>query len=1171
MAQLSSPGVSVSVIDESFYTPSAAGTVPLIVVATAQDKATGSATGTAPGTLQANAGKVYLMTSQKDLSDTFGTPVFKTDANNNPIHAGEQNEFGLQAAYSYLGVSNRAYVVRADVNLNQLAPTATEPKGKPADGTYWLDTANTAWGLFEWNSSPANITGGQTFGVKFPLVITELASAPLVGNEYTPLAGLGSTGDYAVVAVTDLIKFWYKKPTTSTSAGWVLVGSREWIASHPTVQSSTSTTTIEVGDVLTINGVNLTGVTSLDGLVSDINGGGPDGQLGSQTYTTNAITTVGSPVLHFASVAPLPPVGAVVTGTNIPADSVVVSSTSTSITINNNIQTQVSSATAITVNSSADDGAFAVLGVRAHNNAGKLELYSDGTSKSGGNGSSTDGKIAVSGTMLAALNITAGTYACPSLAIQSHTSVPMWKITGTNQENRPTGSVWIKTTTPNAGANWKVKKYSELSGAFVEQVAPIYASLLSPNAPHAEALLKLDKTGGGINLAKGTTYVQFNTALSALNSADFKIFARSAVGATTTKTSVTFPNVSNSFELTETLVNGTTYTGTVTGFTSAQTLRDLIGLAGFTNVTATIDTTGAVIISHKQGGDMYFNNLVGIDTDFFTTNFYADSSSSGLVSLWQPISEYNTAYTQSATAPTSVTANGQLWYNSVNSEVDIMVNSGTAWVGYRNWIEDKVLGAENTSRVGYAPIVSATRPSTSGKLQGDLWINTADSENYPALYKFNLDSQKWVAVNTADQTTEDGIVFADARWGTSGAATTAGSIVELLTNDFVDFDAPNPALYPTGTMLWNLRRSGFNVKKFVQDYVVTTDNNPWFNNKESMSGYYPHRWVSVAANNEDGSGAFGRKAQRKVVVQALQALVNSNQEIRDTESRIFNLIATPGYPELVGEMVGLNADRGLTSFVVADTPARLTPDATSLNNWGTNQKGAMEDSDNGLVTSDEYLGFFYPWGYTSDNVGNNIVVPPSHMILRTIALNDQVAYPWFAPAGTRRGGITNATAVGYVTAGGEFQSVALNNGQRDTLAAIKVNPITFIAGTGLVNFGQYTRAKNASALDRINVARLVIYLRRQFAQLAKPYVFEPNDKITRDEIKNAANSLLLELVGQRALYDFLVVCDESNNTPARIDKNELYLDVAIEPVKAVEFIYIPLRLKNTGEIKGLSA
>ena len=84
-------------------------------------------------------------------------------------------------------------------------------------------------------------------------------------------------------------------------------------------------------------------------------------------------------------------------------------------------------------------------------------------------------------------------------------------------------------------------------------------------------------------------------------------------------------------------------------------------------------------------------------------------------------------------------------------------------------------------------------------------------------------------------------------------------------------------------------------------------------------------------------------------------------------------------------------------------------------------------------------------------------------------------------------------------------------------------------------------------------------------------MFEPNDKITRDEIKQATESLMIELVGLRALYDFLVVCDETNNTPARIDRNELYVDIAVEPVKAVEFIYIPLRLKNTGEIASLGS
>ena len=413
-------------------------------------------------------------------------------------------------------------------------------------------------------------------------------------------------------------------------------------------------------------------------------------------------------------------------------------------------------------------------------------------------------------------------------------------------------------------------------------------------------------------------------------------------------------------------------------------------------------------------------------------------------------------------------------------------------------------------------------------------------------------------------------MFADARYNTNGANSgTAGTIAALMTSNFLDPDAPDPALYPKGMLLWNLRRSGFNVKKFVRNSINTSGNNIRFNNDESMAGYYAHRWVTESANQANGAGSFGRKAQRKVVVQSIQALVNSNQEIRDNQSRIFNLLACPGYSELIGEMVTLNTDRGITCFVVGDLPFRLSSDATTVNNYATNVNKAVEDNDDGLVTSNEYLGVFYPSLFSSDNAGKNVVVPASHGIIRTIALSDQVSFPWFAPAGTRRGGITNASAAGFINDEGEFNSVALNTGQRDTLYSNKINPITFLTGSGLVNFGQKTRAANASALDRINVARLVIYLRSQLDKLAKPYIFEPNDKITRDEIKAQADSLLLELVGQRALYDFLVVCDESNNTPARIDRNELYLDIAIEPVKAVEFIFIPLRLKNTGEIAGL--
>ena len=982
MAQLSSPGVSVSVIDESFYTPAAPGTVPLIVIATAENKLNSAATGTAPGTLAANAGQVYLMTSQKDLGDTFGTPIFKTDANNNPIHAGEQNEYGLQAAYSLLGVSNRAYVVRADCDLGQLDPTATAPNGDPADGTYWFDVSSTTFGIFEWNATTKKFTN------KVPTVIYEGTKVvDFAGQDFTPKGSIGAVGDYAVVCLAAALAangpaqpdavVWYK----SAAGEWVVVGSTEWLA-------------------LSLN---------------------------------------------------------------------------------------------------------------------------------------------------------------RTIAISPHTQVPQWKVS-----TATTGSVWIKTTTPNVGANYFVKKYSAATGSWTYQYSPMQAS-------SAAALNVLDAVGGGLNLATGVTYVKYNSAGASPAEASFKIFARNASGVTKLTQVAGFTAVSCSLKISESragedalfLSNTITFTATAVAAADAELFASAINAqAGLLNITAEV-VSNKVVITHKQGGEIVLSNFAG----GMTAGIFGGSGTTVTGSLWTALIVGGTdtiAFIDNM-APTNIPADGRLWYNTIIDEIDIMVHDGSKWSGYKT---------EFPSTDSAGPIVGATKPILNNSGQAlaanDLWIDTSDLENFPRIHKY-IDT-KWVLVDNSDQTSEDGVLFRDARWTSvgDGAGEDASPISELLVSDYVDADCPDPALYPQGMLLWNLRRSGFNVKRFVQNYVDTTGLNLRFDDgTELMTDYYPHRWVSEAANQENGAGTFGHKAQRKVVVQKLQALVNSNQQIRDEESRIFNLMATPGYPELIGEMISLNYDRGLTAFIVGDTPPRLTPDATTLSNWGFNTAGALEDNDDGLVSFDEYMGVFYPWGYTSDNIGNNIAVPPSHMMLRTIALSDQVSYPWFAPAGTRRGGITNATAVGYITSEGEFQSVALNTGQRDTLQSVKVNPLTFITGTGLVNYGQLTRARNASALDRINVARLVIYLRRQFAQLAKPYVFEPNDKITRDEIKGAAESLLLELVGQRALYDYIVVCDTSNNTPARIDRNELYLDVAIEPVKAVEFIYIPLRLKNTGEIKAL--
>ena len=1089
MAQLSSPGVSVTVIDESFYTPAAAGTVPLFLVASASNKKNGAGTGTAPGTLAANAGKVYLLTSQKDLSDTFGVPSFYTDASNNPIHGSEINEYGLEAAYSFLGVSNRAYVVRADLDLSQLVGTSTAPTSPPADGTYWLDTVNTKWGVFQWNAASATTAGGQTFTNQTATVITDTSLL----SSGVPLSSYGTIGQYAIVATTTLLKTYLKKYQTDTAAGtWVEVGTSAWAASWPAATGTTQNPTLISGDTLVINTVSTTGVTTLSALVTAIN--------------ANATLTSA--------------------------------------------------------------------GIKAAVLNGYLNIYSTGVA------------VAVSGTTVAKVGLTTGSYLAPALTTSAHTSVPLYKIVdqASYVAGYPTGSVWIKTTSANMGADYILKKYSGTAGAFQSQSVGIYANA-------STALYSLDFAGGGLNLPVGTVYAKYNDSESGTVTGSVKFYIRSGVGATTIRSSVigtTFTAGTNTFTLAESTPGSASVGSAISvSFTAtaassdANLLLTAIQAAGFVNITASLNSDNSITITHNDGGEIRLvdtanDPLAKIFSTSTTANFYASPTGTAknyVASLWSPTVAGSGFITISNSAPTSIPADGQLWYNNALSDVDVMVHNGTTWVGYANY--SQLAGGTATDPAG--PIISATQPTTQSDgtvlANGDLWISTAKIESYPMIYKYNLTTQKWVLVDNTDQTSENGIVFADARWGAAGATgATAASIVSLLSSDYLDPDAPDPALYPKGTLLWNLRRSGYNVKQYKRSYFTFGSGikNARMSNADTASYSGTNRWVSVAPNDYQGAGQFGRKSVRAVVVKALTAMTNSNQYIRDEESRVFNLIASPGYVEMIAPMVSLNYDRGLTAFVVGDTPARLASDATTLSNWGNNTGLAADNSDTGLVSTDPYLGVYYPWGYTTDLLGNNIVVPPSHMMLRTIALSDNVSYPWFAPAGVRRGGITNASSVGYIDSlTGEFQVTALNTGQRDTLAGVHVNPLTYLTGTGLVAYGQYTRQLTASSLDRVNVARLVIYLRRQLSLLAKPYVFEPNDTITRNEIKNAAEQLLLELVGQRAIYDFLVVCDTSNNTPARIDRSELYLDIAIEPVKAVEFIYIPLRLKNTGEIKGL--
>ena len=341
----------------------------------------------------------------------------------------------------------------------------------------------------------------------------------------------------------------------------------------------------------------------------------------------------------------------------------------------------------------------------------------------------------------------------------------------------------------------------------------------------------------------------------------------------------------------------------------------------------------------------------------------------------------------------------------------------------------------------------------------------------------------------------------------------------------------------------------------------------------SLGGVIPTEWTpQEAANtllgaadefkytinflNETSLGA-NDAARRVAVTTALQAAINSNTDIR-SETYEYNIILCPGFPEVVDELLTLCIEIQEEAFVIADTPFDKTPE--NVVTWAA----TVERRTNRNV------GYYYPHGISSNLDGVNVFVAASGTALATITYSDEVSELWIAPAGTRRGMVTTLSDVGYITGvlgtPTTFVPVALNQGQRDNLYKYftNINPIVFFPGRGIIIWGQKTSAPDASAMDRINVVRLVQYIKRSLRKNTMSFVFEPNDQLTRDNLKATVDSFLGDLIVKRGLYDFATVCDASNNTPDRIDRNEMYIDVALKPVKAAEFIYIPIRIVATG-------
>ena len=285
----------------------------------------------------------------------------------------------------------------------------------------------------------------------------------------------------------------------------------------------------------------------------------------------------------------------------------------------------------------------------------------------------------------------------------------------------------------------------------------------------------------------------------------------------------------------------------------------------------------------------------------------------------------------------------------------------------------------------------------------------------------------------------------------------------------------------------------------------------------------------LSTANASGSVAYGR---------AIAALSNADEFD-------INMVVTPGvvrrlHTSTATEVLDMVEQRN-DCFYIMDTNA-FTDSIAQANT----QAQAIDSN---------MAATYYPWVKTIDvNTNKLIAVPPSVLLPGVFAANDRVAAEWFAPAGLNRGGLLGAVSV----------QNRLTQSEKDSLYENKVNPIVQFPGQGIVVFGQKTLQDKPSALDRINVRRLLLTVRKYIASTSRYLVFEQNTSTTRNRFLNIVNPYLESIQQRQGLYAFRVVMDDTNNTPDVIDRNIMKGAIFLQPTKTAEFIQIDFNILPTG-------
>ena len=466
--------------------------------------------------------------------------------------------------------------------------------------------------------------------------------------------------------------------------------------------------------------------------------------------------------------------------------------------------------------------------------------------------------------------------------------------------------------------------------------------------------------------------------------------------------------------------------------------------------------------------------------------------------------------------------------------------------------------ATSTTITGSDADVTSLTLKTFG--EGTIMNSDSTEDNDGALESGSVDNLRWEIVSS---NTSSGTFDLTIRRGND--ITDEKVVLETWTNLSLDPKAPNYVSKVIGDTYYTIDTSdttpyvkpvGTYLPKSRYVYVSQVTNTPDFfdnagNAKSALTGSLPAvasgSFSGATGDLVHGSDLYYENITGDDNIQGVRAAdyTQSINLLSNQDEYQFNVITAPGL--IIGQ-----ATSTITSLI---NMVQTRGDALAVVDCGVYGATLATMTSNAASYNSSYAATYAPWLQTTDPDSGQIVwVPASTMVPGVYAYNDSVSEAWFAPAGLNRGGL--ATVV--------RPERKLSQANRDTLYTGKVNPIASFPGAGTVVFGQKTLQTKASALDRINVRRLLIELKSYISQVSDNLVFEQNTIATRNAFLSQVNPYLESVQQRQGLYAFRVIMDDSNNTADVIDRNQLVGQIYIQPTKTAEFIYLDFNILPTG-------